>query len=81
MSRIKTAIQTFLIDDILSSGTDKISDDLDLIDTGQIDSLALMKLVEFLEVEFSMTLEGRDIVVENFSSLNSMVNLVEGKLN
>lgn len=49
----------------------------DLLEQGIIDSLGLMKLIDFLERTFSIRISDEEIVPENFQCLNSMVHLVQ----
>ena len=53
--------------------------DEDLLGSGIIDSMAIMKLVLFLEETFGIEVKDEDIVPENFQDLNSMVQYVEQK--
>jgi acyl carrier protein len=54
--------------------------DEDLLENGIIDSLGLMKLIDFMEKSFGVKILDEQIVPENFQSLNNMVKLVELQL-
>jgi acyl carrier protein len=54
--------------------------DEDLLGPGIIDSMAILKLVLFLEEAFGIEVKDEDIVPENFQNLNSMVEYVEQKM-
>lgn len=54
--------------------------DEDLLEQGIIDSLGLMKLIAFMEDTFRIKIFDEEIIPENFQSLNSMVSLVELRL-
>jgi acyl carrier protein len=54
--------------------------DEDLLGSGIIDSMAVMKLVLLLEETFDIEVEDEDIVPENFQTLNSLVEYVEQKM-
>ena len=54
--------------------------DEDLLGSGIIDSMAVMKLVLFLEETFGIEVEDQDIVPENFQDLNSLVEYVEQRM-
>jgi len=46
------------------------------IEDGLLDSLDLMKLITALDTEYNISIEGVDIVPENFSSINSIENIL-----
>ena len=57
-----------------------LKDDDDIFALGFINSLAALQLVNFLEKEFSITIEDEDLDLNNFRTLNSMDGLLERKL-
>lgn len=61
----------------------KISDDFcvtdNLIETGIIDSLGIMKLIIFLENNYSIHVKDDDLIPENFDSISSIYSLIENK--
>lgn len=57
-----------------------LSTDEDLIATGAIDSMGILKLVAFMEKKFGIKLKDEDIVPENFRTLNCLEKFVEHKL-
>jgi acyl carrier protein len=46
---------------------------------GIIDSMAIMKLLSFLEEKFKIQITGDELLEENFQSLNAITHLVESK--
>jgi len=66
----------------IAVGLDKktVDPDEDLLEQGIIDSLGLMKLITFMEGTFGIKILDEEIIPENFQSLNSMVSLVELRL-
>jgi acyl carrier protein len=66
----------------IAVGLDKksLGPDEDLLEQGIIDSLGLMKLVDFMEKKFAIKIIDEDIVPENFQSLSSMARLVEQQM-
>ena len=63
----------------IAVGLDKksLDPDEDLLEQAIIDSLGLMKLIDFMEKTFNIKIFDEQIVPDNFQSLNSMVKLVE----
>lgn len=52
-------------------------DDQSLLEGGVIDSLAILKLLSFIEEKFSITLSDDDFVPENFETINCLCDLIE----
>jgi acyl carrier protein len=78
---ISDKIEQVLLTEI-AAGLDKksIAPDEDLLEQSIIDSLGLMKLVDFMERTFDIKIADEQIVPDNFQTLNSMVMLVEQQI-
>ena len=50
-----------------------------LVESGIIDSLGIMKLVDFIEKEFSVKIGDQDLVPENFDTLDDITRLLATK--
>jgi acyl carrier protein len=48
-----------------------LADDASLLDSGILDSLALLRLMVFSEERFGITMGGADLRPENFASVNT----------
>jgi len=55
------------------------NDDYNLVDEGILDSLAIMKLIAWLEKQYAIEFDEGDIVLENFNSVKALVNFVQTK--
>lgn len=81
MSEITQEDRTKLYNFIESNMT-IYDDDIEFIDStniftsGFVSSIFAMRLLNFLENEFSITVPDEDIVIPNFSSINSMCEMV-----
>ena len=51
-----------------------------LIDSGILDSLGIMKLILFLEEKFSVKITDEDLIPENFESIQTINLLVQKKM-
>ncbi|MGH2652908.1 MAG: acyl carrier protein [Actinomycetota bacterium] len=71
-------IREFVTEEILfeENGAARLADDSPLLD-GMIDSMALMRLVAFLEEEFEVQIDDVDITEENFRTVKDIAQLVE----
>ena len=76
MNSLSDGIQDFLENKRLLEGIDK---DTALIDGGYIDSIQILDLAMFIEETYEVTLDADDMVVENFASINAIVNYMSQK--
>jgi len=60
-------------------GISDLSETDNLVDADVMDSLAIMKLILFLEDEFQIKIGDEDMALENFTSVESIYNLVQKK--
>ncbi len=51
--------------------------DTDLVEEGILDSFDIANLIIELEQEFEIEISGLDIIPENFSTVESMIRLIE----
>lgn len=58
----------------------EIKDDDDIFSLGFVNSLFAMQLVLFLEKEFGIIVENKDLDFDVFRSINAISEYVEGKL-
>lgn len=58
---------------------DDLQDDDDIFELGFVNSLFAMQLVMFVENEFNMTVDDEDLEIDNFRSIDAVVNLVTRK--
>lgn len=53
------------------------TEDVNFIEQGMLDSFDVVTLVSELDSKFGISIDGIDIVPENFSSVESIVNLLK----
>ena len=74
----KNKIKNYIISATLSD-TKAINDDTLIIETGLLDSMGLLFLVEYLNEEFNIEVKDDELLPENFQSVNSILKFIEGK--
>jgi acyl carrier protein len=76
---LQATIRAYLRDDL---GLDEaaLTPDAELITTGLVDSVALVRLVTFVEDQAGITVPNRDITVEHFGSLDRIQRYVTSML-
>ena len=56
-----------------------LSEDQSLLESGIIDSLGIMKLLDFFEEKYGFTIDGDEILPENFENILTLSDLVQSK--
>jgi acyl carrier protein len=78
---IERNIERFIVDEImLGDKNTKLDPDQSLITSGIVDSLALLRLIAFIEEQFSVKVEDEEVIPDNFDTITIMKNFVEQKL-
>lgn len=72
-------IRQFITSEICGGHCEPIADTDLLIDQGIIDSMGIIVLLGFLEEKFSVTIEGDELLPENFATLAAISTLVDKK--
>jgi acyl carrier protein len=80
MSEIKDKIREFIVENFLFGKDDGLVDDASFLDEGIIDSTGILELVNFLEEEFSISVEDDELVPENLDSINNVVAFLGKKM-
>jgi acyl carrier protein len=77
---IKTTVKTFILNEYLP-GEDPaaLTDATPLMTTGILDSIAVLKVVTFLENQFGITIAPYEAVIENLNTLSDIGRLVMSK--
>lgn len=78
MDTVKDAIHEFLVSQ-LATERESFGADENLLEQGIIDSLAIMRLVEFLEERFQIEVDDEERIPENFESIDSLSAFVQQK--
>lgn len=81
MDQQKELVKNFIIESFLFGDEEKLKDDTDFFRSGIIDSTGIIELVGFIESSFPVKVEDEELVVNNFSSLNSVAAYLDRKLN
>lgn len=73
-------IRAFIVEHFpaASSGIE-INDDTSFLESGLIDSMGVLELVDFLEDRFQIAVEDSELVPENLDSIRSICTYLESK--
>ena len=77
---IKSAVKKFILNEYLP-GEDPaaLTDTTPLMTTGILDSIAVLKVVTFLENQFGIAIQPHEAVVENLNTLSDIERFVGSK--
>lgn len=75
---MKAAIKTYVIGELLS-GKD-VDDGDDLLLTGLVDSLGVMRLINHLEQQYSIDIPPEDVTIENFTNIEAISSYLERRV-
>ena len=78
---VKESIKNYVLSELVSDKQhSNLSETDQLIETGIIDSLGIMKLIGFLEDSLSVQIDDMELIPENFATIEAISSLVEGKI-
>ncbi len=74
--KIVNYIETELV---VSDESLEITSDDDLLGSGLVDSLGMMKLISFIEKEFELKIPAEDMVIENFMTVSCISTYLKSR--
>ncbi len=75
----KTVKEYILREFLPGESAEALTSDTPLVTGGILDSLATLKLVDFLEKKFSISLEAHEVDAEHLDTLSTIASLVRAK--
>jgi acyl carrier protein len=80
-SEVKDAVKTYILEEFLpGEDPDELTDSVELMTLGILDSVAIMQLVSFMEERFGVTFEANELGKEHMNTLEDITKLVMSKL-
>lgn len=77
---IQSPVKDFILREFLpGEDPNELQDDTPLITGGILDSIATLKLVSFIEEQFTISLAAHEADVDHLNTLSDIANLVESK--
>ena len=74
------SIHKFIVDELLTDASVEIEPQEDLLLSGFLDSLSVIRLVTYLEAECSASIPPEDITIENFGTIEKIHHYVNAEL-
>ncbi|MDP6538821.1 MAG: acyl carrier protein [Planctomycetota bacterium] len=79
--QIQASVKQFILSEFLSGeDADELEPTTPLVSAGILDSIATLKLVTFLEEQFSVQIEAHEADVDHLNTVEDISNLVLSKL-
>lgn len=63
----------------ISTAADSVASDTDLLLTGAVDSLGVVRITQWLEDNYGTDVDPLDVTLENFQTIDRMVSYVAAK--
>jgi acyl carrier protein len=77
---VRDIIRSFVMESAQTKGVTSVTDNESLVKNQVMDSLEFFRLVAFLEENLSVVVEDKDVLVENFESIDAIDRYVVSKL-
>ena len=72
-----TILKEYIRQELMSGANSELDDNENLLAAGIVDSLGVLRLVSFVEERFGIEVADEDVTLENFQSIQSMVDYIE----
>lgn len=69
----------YLQSEVLQEDEELMAED-DLLGSGLVDSMGMMKFIAHIEEEYDITVPPQDLVIENFMTIAAIENYINGRL-
>lgn len=79
MTTYSDSLISLITDEIAPVG-ELIEADTDLLLTGAVDSLGVVRIVQWMEDEYDIRIDPTDVTLDNFQTVAAMVAYLEGRI-
>ncbi|HET7512860.1 MAG TPA: acyl carrier protein [Chthoniobacterales bacterium] len=77
---VREKVRAFVLEYAADRGVTAVQDDEPILTNNIIDSLGSLRMIDFMETAFPLTIEDTDMLPENFQTINETVKFIERKL-
>ena len=81
LEKVRDRVRQLIIEKIPLAGKQKIGDGDLLLESGVLDSLGVLDVVNVIEENFQITLTDDELVPENFQTIGHIASFVANKVN
>jgi acyl carrier protein len=79
MMEMTEKVRQFILANFYLPNAEKLSNSASLLDSGIIDSTGVLEVIAWVEREWDITVEDRDMVPANFGSIDNIANYAARK--
>lgn len=79
MSDVKGKVKDFVIENFLFGDSDDLEETTSFLEEGIIDSTGILELVDFIEEEFSISIDDEELIPENLDSIKNVSEFLQKK--
>ena len=77
---MKEAIKDFIAQNLIQGNVQlELNSEDDLLGSGLIDSMGMMRLIAFIEEQFAVKVPPEDMTLENFMTIDNIYNYLQSK--
>ena len=71
------ALIQYITAELAGDASIALAADDDLLNTGLVNSIAIMRLIAFVEEQFGVAIPPQDMIIDHFISVNALVAYIE----
>jgi acyl carrier protein len=77
VSLVQETLTKFIVNELIGSDvTGALDPEENLLITGKVDSIGMMRLVAFIDEQFAFSVPPEDVTIENFMSINKISDYI-----
>ena len=80
MSELKDKVRAFVVENFMFGNDEGLEDGTSFLENGIIDSTGILELVNFLDEEFSISVEDEELIPENLDSIKNVTSYLQKKI-
>lgn len=80
MSDVKGTIREFIVENFLFGDDDGLTDEVSFLDSGIVDSMGILEIVNFISEEFDVVVADEELLPENLDSINNIAGYLNTRL-
>jgi acyl carrier protein len=73
-------LRQMILEELMIGQDELLKDDEELLLSGRIDSLGIVRLIAFIEEEFQIHIPPEDVIIENFMTLQAIASYLEVRI-
>lgn len=76
---ISKILSDYIANEFLEDKLEKVSYDDDILSTGIVDSMGMIRFISFIEKEFNIQVSSEDMTFDNFMNIEKITNFIKKK--